>query len=79
VEVNLAVAGAFLLALSWVVARRLRDRTRGIVARPEKIAAVEDLLEIGGTVAAAQRAGVEPPKPERDGGEFGGGGATGSY
>lgn len=80
-ELTLALAGASLLAASFVVSRLLRDRTRGFVVTPAKPAEVEEGLEILGTLAAAPStsAGNPPDGRPQDGGGFGGAGATGSY
>ena len=77
-DVTLAVAGALLLGVSWLIARVLRDRTRGFVMTPAKLTAFDDDLQSLGSFAVAVPSAGNPPegRPQGEGG-FGGGGATG--
>jgi len=82
-EVKLALAGASLLGISWLVARLLRDRTIGLVATPVKLTQADDALEVAGALGAAHVSRAEPSqnvdaRPEGEGG-FGGAGASGDY
>lgn len=76
-EVKLAAGGAFLLAMSWIVARVLRDRTHGFVMTPAKLTPMDEALQVAATVVLAPREPeIAAPKGE-GGGSFGGAGATG--
>lgn len=76
-EAKLAGAGALLLTLSFVIARILRDRTTGFVATKENLTVVDDLAEIAATISVPQP--ETEAAPAREGGEFGGAGASGRY
>jgi hypothetical protein len=76
VEAKLALGGVLLLVGSWLVARALRDRTRGLVATPAKLTPFDDELEVAATIAISQQTFDEKME---SGGEFGGAGATGKY
>jgi hypothetical protein len=80
-EAKLAAAGVSLLALSYLVARVLRDRTTGIVVTPAKLTQADEALEIAGALAAAHATRTEPGPETRPRGEggFGGAGATGEF
>ena len=75
----LAASGAALLLVSWMTARRLRGNTSGFVVTPAKLTAFDDELQSLGTAAIAvpASAGNPPEERPRDGGGFGGAGATG--
>lgn len=75
-EAKLAIGGAFLLALSFVVSRVLRDRTTGFVVTKTSLTGADDILEIAGTLTAVPGA---PETRESGGGKFGGAGASGTY
>jgi hypothetical protein len=85
VEAKLAVAGACLLALAFVVARALRSNATGLVVTPAKLTGADEALSIAGALAAQQTVRTESPadaaEPGRVQGEggFGGAGATGDY
>jgi len=80
-EAKLAIGGAFLLALSLVVSRLLRDRTHGFVATQEKLTPADDALAIAATIARqpAHHPSNVTTSREDGGGEFGGAGASGDY
>jgi uncharacterized membrane protein YgcG len=80
-EAKLAIGGAFLLALSLVVSRLLRDHTRGFVATREKLTTADDVLAIAATIAMqpAHHTSNVTTSREGGGGEFGGAGASGDY
>lgn len=75
-EAKLAIGGIVLLGGSWLLARALRDRTRGIVVTPETFTELEDALELAATAGIPQ-ASFQPAR--EGGGKFGGAGATGGY
>lgn len=75
-EASLAMAGALLLVGSWLVARALKDRQKGIVATPAKLTEFDDQLEQLATISVPQQ---EFDQRMETGGEFGGAGATGKY
>ena len=79
-EGQLAVAGALLLVIAFVVTRVLRDRTTGLTLAPADFTAFDDELKIAGSMVAAaeSRPAAEPP-PVSGGGGFGGAGASGEY
>jgi hypothetical protein len=76
-EAKLALGGAFLLGGSWLTARALRDRTRGIVVTPAALTPFDDAVEVAATVNLPQQDFT--PAQQEGGGEFGGAGATGKY
>ena len=76
-EWSLIVGGCALLATSAIVARDLRERTRGIVVSPDALTAFDDEIQILGTIAVQPR--VDAPGQPEGGGRFGGAGATGDY
>lgn len=82
VEAKLALGGALLLAVSFVLGRMLRDRTTGLVVTPLQATPLDLALESAGTIAAADAAHPDLPagdsRPQGDGG-FGGAGASGNY
>ncbi|PYQ30355.1 MAG: hypothetical protein DMF56_05945 [Acidobacteria bacterium] len=80
-EAKLAIGGAFLLTMSIVVSRLLRDRTRGFVATREKLTTADDVLAIAATIAMqpAHHTSNVTTSREDGGGEFGGAGASGDY
>lgn len=79
-ELTLALAGAALLLLSWLTARALRGRTRGLVITPARLTAFDgDLESLGAFTAAVPSAGNPPEQRPQGGGGFGGAGATGDY
>jgi hypothetical protein len=82
VEVTLAVAGTLLLSGAWIVSRMLRDRRVGVVATSD-VTAAEGGLQIIGALVASQIATQSSVSTDRGfeggGGNFGGGGASGSY
>jgi hypothetical protein len=81
-EAKLAIGGAFLLALSLIVARALRGRTRGFVSTHETITKADDALAIAATLAMQpghHSSSNVTTSRERGGGEFGGAGASGDY
>ncbi|HEX7707397.1 MAG TPA: hypothetical protein VF701_13155 [Thermoanaerobaculia bacterium] len=82
-ELAFGLGGGFLLALAWLVSRALRDRTEGFVLAPLNVTAMDEVLEIGGSVVAAtQTSQTAPTDPETrpvGGGGFGGAGATGEF
>lgn len=81
-EAKLAIAGAFLLASSLLVARMLRGRTRGFVSTHETITKADDALAIAATLAmqpAHHSTSNVTTTREDGGGEFGGAGASGDY
>jgi len=73
-EAILAIAGAFLLSLSLIVSRALRDRKTGFVVAEEKIPA----LDIAATIAMMPSA-ASSATAETGGGKFGGAGASGTF
>lgn len=75
-EAKLAAAGALLLAGSWLLARALRERTRGIVAAPAGLTPFDDELEVAATISVPAQ---NFDQRMETGGEFGGAGATGKY
>jgi len=82
-EAKLAMAGASLLAISWLVARLLRERTSGLVATPVKLTQADEAMEVAGALGAAHLSRAEPSqtdatRPHGEGG-FGGAGASGDY
>ena len=77
-EWSLIVSGAILLTTSAIVARDLREKTRGIVVSPDALTAFDEEIQILGTIAAQPRAAA-PVAAEGGGGRFGGAGATGDY
>lgn len=79
-EGQLAVAGALLLALAFVVTRLLRDRTTGLTLAPAELTPFDDEMKIvGSMVAADESAPPAEPQPVSGGGGFGGAGASGEY
>ena len=81
-EARLAIGGAFLLALSFVVARALRGRTRGFVSTHDTITKADDAFAIAATLAmqpAHHQTSNVTTSREGGGGEFGGAGASGDY
>ncbi len=77
-ELTLGVAGAALLLASWLTAVALRNRMRGFVLTPAKLTEFDDDLQSIGTFAAAAPSAGNPPEARpREGGGFGGAGATG--
>ena len=75
-EWRLMTAGAALLACSAVVSRILRDRSSGVVVTADALTRFDEELQMIGTVALQPRVDVAPP---REGGDFGGAGATGKF
>lgn len=75
-ELKLTLAGTILLAGSLLVARKLRDRTTGLVVTPSKLTSFDDELEIAATTALPSE---DFDQKSTDGGRFGGAGATGKY
>ena len=75
-EIKLALGGTILLAGSLLVARKLRDRTTGLVTTPSKFTSFDDELEIAATTALPSE---DFDQKSTDGGKFGGAGATGKY
>jgi hypothetical protein len=73
-ELELAIAGASLLALAFVVTRRLKDRTSGFVATKTKY---DETLETLVTITSAPAPHISAPQPT-GGGNFGGAGASGN-
>jgi len=78
-EAKLALGGALLLLGSWLLARAFRDRTTGIVVTPAQLTALDDVIEIAGTINIPQPDYAPATTQPADGGKFGGAGATGSY
>jgi hypothetical protein len=76
-EAKLAIGGAFLLALSLLVSRALRGRTRGFVTTKERLTNAGDLLEIAGAISISSP--EQPATRESGGGQFGGAGASGTF
>jgi hypothetical protein len=74
-ELELAMAGAFLLALAFVATRSLKHRTTGFVATKTKY---DPTLEALVTVTAAPTPQVSAPE-STSGGNFGGAGASGDF
>lgn len=83
-EVKLAAGGTLLLALAWIAARVLRDRTSGWVVTPAKLTPADDVLQTAGSLLMARaqsedaKVAASEARPEGDGG-FGGAGATGKF
>ncbi|MCU1244779.1 MAG: hypothetical protein JWN02_689 [Acidobacteria bacterium] len=83
-EARLIAAGALLLAITAVVSRLLRGRTRGVVASPVAMTQLEELIQMGGAVAIAHPApgsasADAAPELKSGGGDFGGAGASGGF
>lgn len=79
-EVQLALGGAVLLGSAWLVARALRDRTRGIVATKESLTGADEIFESGAVLMTADRSETAGDQGRVQGdGRFGGAGATGDY
>ena len=78
-EAKLALGGASLLALTFVISRVLRGHTRGFVLTPIELTPVDDLAEIGATVTFQPSTPAPEPQPSTGGGSFGGAGASGDY
>lgn len=78
-EAKLALGGAILLAGSWILARILHHRTTGLVVTPTPLTALDDAIELAGTVNLPTREFAPATEGPTDGGKFGGAGATGSY
>ena len=76
-EWSLVIGGAALLASSALVARSLRNRTRGVVTTPSAMTPFDDEVQILATIAAQPHGETQPPDDR--GGRFGGAGATGDY
>ena len=76
-EWRFILGGAILLAASALIARLLRDRTRGLTVTPEDLTAYDKEIEILATIAAQPQ--VEAPPEKGGGGGFGGAGATGDF
>ncbi len=75
-EGKFAVAGVLLLVGSWLVARALKNKTRGLVTTPAKLTPIDDELQIAATLAMPQQ---DFDQRMETGGKFGGAGATGDY
>ena len=75
-EAHLAIAGALLLVGSWLIARALKDREKGIVATPARLTQFDDQLEQLATISIPEQSFDQRMET---GGEFGGAGATGKY
>lgn len=80
-ELLLGVSGALLLAIGFVLARALREKTTGFVTTPEQLTEADDALQQLSVIAAAphESSGAAPAGRPQEGGGFGGGGATGDY
>jgi len=78
-EAKLAIGGAFLLTLSLILSRLLRDRTKGFVATKEEFTKADALVEIAATLSLAPAAPENPAGRPGGGGDFGGAGASGSF
>ena len=76
-EVKLGMAGAILLVSAFAIHRMLRDRTTGFVLHDTLLRSNDDQLELAATLAL--QPGVSAPAAEREGGGFGGAGASGDY
>lgn len=77
-EWSLIMGGAALMAASAFIARDLRGRTRGIVVSPEAMTRFDEEMQILATIGA-QPATQPHVETDREGGRFGGAGATGDY
>jgi len=78
VEWYLIIGGAALFAVSAYLSRHLHGKTIGIVAVPAELTPYDEALQIGATIAIAPPA-PSPGETPRDGGSFGGAGATGDF
>ncbi len=78
-EAKFALAGAFLLGLSFALSRTLRNRTSGFVLTKESLTPEDDLIELAGTVAIQPAAQPPPETPQPDDGNFGGADASGTF
>ncbi|HMA12033.1 MAG TPA: hypothetical protein VKO83_09110 [Steroidobacteraceae bacterium] len=77
---QLIAAGGVLLVAAILVDRLLRPRLDGLTSRPFEEAAGMDLLQVAAAAQMAPRPGDAPPAPvQGQGGEFGGGGASGRF
>jgi len=80
-EARLMAGGLLLLALTAVVTRALRGRTRGLVVTPRAMTPLEQAIQLGGSVAIAhpEPGGSQSTDLKPGGGDFGGAGASGSF
>lgn len=77
---QLVAAGGALLGAAILADRLLRPRLEGVTSRPVEEAAGMDLLQVAAAAHVAPRPGDAPPAPvQGQGGEFGGGGASGRF
>lgn len=78
-EAKIAIAGAFLLAISLVLTRALRDRTAGFVLTPAKLTSFDEDLQVAATIAMKPETSATPAAAPASGGQFGGAGSSGEY
>ncbi|MDQ3281696.1 MAG: hypothetical protein M3Q69_09810 [Acidobacteriota bacterium] len=80
IEVKLAISGALLLAMTFLIMRALRGNTRGFVLTPAKLTPFDDAMQLAAT--AVMQPDVKSSSSDGfEGGEgsFGGAGATGGF
>jgi hypothetical protein len=79
-EMRLIVAGAIALAIATWIMRTLRGRQVGFVIGEPKQSDLDDVLTVAPALVSVHIAGSgTTPQRVDDGGEFGGGGASGNY
>lgn len=77
---ELIVAGALLLVAAIFLDRRLRDRREGITSRPVEQPAGLDLAQLAAAAHLSPAPGAAPAEGmQGQGGDFGGGGASGRF
>ena len=77
---QLIAAGAVLLAVAVLLERQLRNRSKGITSRAIEEPAGVDLMQVVGSAHLSPVPGSPPPAGvQGQGGEFGGGGASGRF
>ncbi|HEX8617808.1 MAG TPA: hypothetical protein VF911_09515 [Thermoanaerobaculia bacterium] len=81
-EAKLALGGALLLGVAFIVSRALRGHTKGFVLTPAKLTPIDDQMQLAATLAAPHAGAPHGAAPETHpggGGSFGGAGASGDY
>jgi hypothetical protein len=81
-EAKLIAGGVFVLAVSVVTSRILRNKTTGFVTTESSLTGYDEVMQIAGAIHTSPNAPAEQPTTggfEGGGGGFGGGGASAGY